>query len=420
MAGGKSGQEIGVTDNMNRWLYVITGVLAMLFTGIMNAWTVMSSFLSASHPEWTKGALSWTFTMTMFCFCIGSLAGGLLQKKMKERTLMIAGAFLYLAGMLLASRAEALVLLYVGFGLLTGLGAGLSYNLILSCSSKWFPDRQGLVSGLLMMGFGMGGFLGGKIFTAMASGEDVFRWKFAMLVFGIAVFVILLLSSFLLKKPEPGWKPEGMQVKKDMAPACYEELTTGEMLRRPNFWIMLLWCIFMAACGLAMLSQGASMVQAAVPSVSMSQVATVVGLFSILNGAGRIFFGWFFDRVGRFVEMLTGGLVFIAAVLLFLLSLRTGSMVILTVSFCLMGFGYGVVNPSLSAVTSRFFGMQHFPENFSVMNMCLLAASFAPALAGSLFDKSGSCRSVALAVLGLAVIATILSCFIRTPGKTKK
>ena len=147
---------------LNRRVYAIVGVIVLLFAGLVYAWSVLSTPIAAEFTDWTKAQLSLTFTLVMILFCIGSLLCGLLAGKLSAKNAVRLGAVLFLAGFYIASRCQTPLTLYLGFGVLCGLGSGLSYNAVMSTMVKWFPDKPGLISGVLLMGFGGGSFLGGN------------------------------------------------------------------------------------------------------------------------------------------------------------------------------------------------------------------------------------------------------------------
>ena len=162
---------------LNRRVYAIVGVIVLLFAGLVYAWSVLSTPIAAEFTGWTKAQLSLTFTLVMILFCIGSLLCGLLAGKLSAKNAVRLGAVLFLAGFYIASRCQTPLTLYLGFGVLCGLGSGLSYNAVMSTMVKWFPDKPGLISGVLLMGFGGGSFLIGKLYqrSEHTSGEVMLK-----------------------------------------------------------------------------------------------------------------------------------------------------------------------------------------------------------------------------------------------------
>lgn len=408
---------------MNRWVLAIVGVIVMLFAGMVYAWTVLSAPIAAMYPDWTKAQLSLTFTLVMFCFCIGGFLGGVLSRKVKPWIILISSAVMFILGFLIASRATSLIVLYLGFGVLAGLASGFAYNAVMTFVGRWFPDRQGLISGLLLMGFGFGSMLIGMIYTAVTPSDGGPAWRTSFLVIGIITAAIVALSSFFIASPPVGWvAPAPKKEGKKKTVQSYEEINTITMFKRPSFWLFFIWAICLSAAGLMVISQGTPMAMesmqldpAAATANQMSTIAFYVSLINIFNGIGRIIFGFLFDKIGRFWTMLLGGIVFIVAMLLVIWALKGHSPFILVVSYIASGLGYGCVTPTNSAFASLFYGMKNYPVNLPVINMNLLIASFGSTIAGAVYDSTGSYVSVIILVIGLLVVGTVLSFFIRKP-----
>ena len=162
----------------SRWIYVAVGCVVLLFSGLVYAWSVLSGPIAAEFPRWTTAQLSLTFTIVMSFFCLGGLTCGALSARISPRIFLWISALLFLAGFLLTASMRSLPMLYVGFGVVCGLASGFSYNAVLGTVGAWFPDKQGLVSGILLMGFGLSSFLIGKLyqrFTPTAIGS--WRWR---------------------------------------------------------------------------------------------------------------------------------------------------------------------------------------------------------------------------------------------------
>ena len=408
---------------LNRWVLAIVGVIVLVFAGMVYAWTVLSAPIAAMYPEWTKAQLSLTFTLVMFCFCIGGFLGGVLSKKVKPAFILILAAILFILGFFIASRATSLIVLYLGFGVLAGFGSGFAYNAVMTFVGKWFPDKQGLISGILLMGFGIGAFIIGKIYTAVTPSDGGPAWRTSFLILGIITAVIVAVSAFFIFAPPAGWvapAPKKESAKKPVQ--SYEEINTITMFKRSSFWLFFIWATFLSAAGLMVVSQGTPMAMESMKitaesatAAQMGSIATIVGLISIFNGIGRIIFGALFDKIGRFWTMLLGGIVFIVAMLLVIWALKSHSSVILVIAYIASGLGYGCVTPTNSAFASKFYGMKNYPVNLPIINMNLLIASFGSTLAGAVYDSTGSYVTVIILVLGLLVVGTILSFFIRKP-----
>ena len=252
----------------------------------MYAWSVLSTPIAAEFTGWTKAQLSLTFTLVMILFCIGSLLCGLLAGKLSAKNAVRLGAVLFLAGFYIASRCQTPLTLYLGFGVLCGLGSGLSYNAVMSTMVKWFPDKPGLISGVLLMGFGGGSFLIGKLYQAWTP-IGIGGWRTSFVVLGIVCFAVLAVCSFFFVAPGADFAaPAGKGGKAAVRPAA-ADIKPVEMLKKPTFWLYYVWAIAVSAAGLALISQASGVVWEASADQTAASVATIVGLISICNALGR-------------------------------------------------------------------------------------------------------------------------------------
>ena len=160
-----------------RCFYALCGTLTLLVVGLVYSWSVIGKTIAASYPDWSQKTLSTTFTVTMAMFCVGGFLAGLLSKKISARIFIILAGVFYAVGFVVASMATTPIILYMGFGVLSGLGTGFAYNAVMGTISAWFPDKQGLISGILLMGFGFSSFIVGKLFAYLAPADGTDTWR---------------------------------------------------------------------------------------------------------------------------------------------------------------------------------------------------------------------------------------------------
>lgn len=386
---------------LNRGIYAFVGVIVLLFAGMVYAWSVLSAPIAAEFSAWTKAQLSLTFTLVMIFFCVGSLICGFLVGKLPVRTIVWISAALFLAGFLLASRAQSLAMLYIGFGFLCGLGSGLSYNAVMSTMVRWFPDKPGLISGVLLMGFGGGSFLIGKLYQAWTPTE-VGGWRQSFVVMGIVIAAVFVVCSVFFVIPEE--EAAASAAKHDStAQTDIRNLTPGETLKTPSFWIYYVWAIVTSAAGLALISQASGIVLEADASVAAGSVATIVGLISICNAVGRVLFGGMYDKYGRSLSMQAVNALFVLTALLLMAALAAGSMLLVIIGFIVGGLAYSGVTPTNSAFVRAYFGPKHYPINLPLVNSNLIIASFGSTVSGALFDESGSYNATFFLLIGLGI-----------------
>ena len=330
-------------------------------------------------------------------------------------------AILFLIGFMVSSRSNNIITLYIGYGVIAGLASGIAYNSIMGNITKFFPDCPGLISGILLMGFGFGSFIIGKVYQSLTpSGAGVDKWRTSFLVFGIILFAVIFVASFIVRKPNSKEIKEiSKLIVKDGNDKEKEEinLTPHEMLKEKSFWLFFTWAILLSAAGLAVVSQASGIVMEVDKNCSAGTVSTVVGLISIFNGVGRVIFGGLFDKIGRLKTMMLNNILFVIAIVVIMLSISTKQFSFIILGFIAMGLSYGGVTPTNSAFVSAFYGSKNYSVNLSLVNMNLLIASFGSTIAGSLYDSSGSYFSTLIAMIAAVVVGTVITFMIRENKK---
>lgn len=396
-----------------RWLYIVLGVIALLFAGVIYAWSILKAPLAA-ELSWSGSQLALNFTLTMCFFCLGGFVGGLVSKRIGSRLSLFLAAALSGLGFFLSSRvtADGLTLLYLGYGVMAGLGIGIAYNVIISTVGAWFPDKKGLCSGVLMMGFGSSALVVGKLASALIDGPG---WRTAFLTVGLALAAVLLVTGVLLRKP--GAEVQLPSAQKNAAAGEEdfeaEDYPTGKMLRRLSFYLAFLCIVCMSAVGNTVISFARDLALSVGAQAALA--TTLVGVLSVCNGLGRIAIGALFDRFGRKKTMLFANILTIVAAAVTLLAVSVGSLPVCILGLCLTGFSYGAGPTISSAFTSAFYGTKYFPLNFSVMNFNLMFASFMATAASGLLESTGGYVGPFLFLLCLAAVSLVLNLCIRRP-----
>ncbi len=398
---------------IRRRLYLILGVISLVFAGVVYAWSILKAPLAAEFA-WSGSQLALNFTLTMCFFCLGVFAGGLLAGRAGPRLSLLGAAVLSGLGFLLTSllTASRLPLLYVSYGGLAGFGIGVAYNAIVSTVSAWFPDKKGFCSGALMMGFGASALLIGNLAARLIEGPG---WRFTYRAIGLTLAAVLAAAAFLLKRPGADETLPAAAAKGSSSGENFEaeDVPTAQMLRRLSFWKAFLCIAFLAAVGNTVFSFARDLALSVGAGAALA--TTLVGVLSVCNGLGRIAFGALFDRLGRKKTMLSANLCAIAAAGITLISVQLVSLPLGILGLCLTGFSYGASPTICSAITSAFYGTKYFPVNFSAMNFNLMLASFMATAASALLEATGAYVAPFLFLLGLAVLSLLLNLSIKRP-----
>ena len=317
-----------------RWGYLAIGVFAMLFAGVLYAWSILKSPLSAEFG-WTASALALNFTLAMSFFCIGGLLGAQISKRAGHRIALLAAGVLSAAGFIFTAILQdaSVVMLYISYGLLAGTGIGIAYNVTIATVSAWFPDKKGLCSGCLMMGFGASALVLGNAANTLFNSN--LGWRLTYVILGISICAVLVLASLLLKKPNSETALPQPKATKAASTETFEgkDYTSGQMLCRPSFWMAFVAISFLAAVGSSVISFAKDLALSVRAPESLA--VSLVGVLSVCNGLGRILTGALFDAIGRRKTMLYANGLTICAAAVTLLAVSIGSLPLCIVGLCL-------------------------------------------------------------------------------------
>ena len=403
-------------NNLNkRWLYLATGVFAMLFSGVLYAWSILKIPFKASFG-WSDSMLAFNFTLTMCFFCLGAFFGSLICKKIGLRfTLIIAGALVGTGfGATGLLTAQTPYLLYLTYAILAGTGIGISYNVVVSGVNAWFPDRKGFCSGCLMMGFGVSTLLLGNVISKLFDLPD-FGWSKTYILLGVILAAVLVLAGIILRLPEPGTQFPAAKEAKTAKAESFEvrDFTTGEMLKSFTFWRAFVCMAFITAVGNSVISFARDLVISVDAAPALA--TTLVGVLSVCNGLGRILTGAVYDFLGRRTTMIAANILTIVAAGITLLAVTIGSLPVCIIGLCLTGLSYGSCPTVTSAFTASFYGRKYFSVNYSLTNFNLIVAAFIASLSNNLLISTGGYVAPFILLLALAVAALGLNFSIRRP-----
>lgn len=401
------------TKTSYRWLILTASVVAMLFAGIIYAWSILKVPF-AEDFNWKAEQLSLNFTFTMCSFCLGGLLGSFLSRKIGVRWACVLSAVLSGGGMALTGllNGQSVITLYLTYALMAGLGIGIAYNVVISTVSAWFPDKKGLCTGCLMMGFGASSLILGNLADLLF--KTTLDRKGTYILLGASLLVVLLVVSLFLKRPDGVVLPEARK-KANSSTESFEakDYTPKQMLGRFSFWRAFLLLLFATAVGNSVISFARDLALSVGAKVTLA--TTLVGVLAVCNGLGRIITGALFDALGRKKTMFIATVLTIVAAGVTLLSVATGSLVICIIGLCLTGLSYGSCPTMVTSFVSAFYGQKHFATNFSIMNCNLLFASFIATACSSLFESSGGYTVPFVLLLVLAVVALVLNLTIKRP-----
>src|SRR5512143_4238142 len=155
----------------NRWAIAVAGTVAMACLGTVYSWSLFTQPLIAAFG-WSNTTTTWAFALAIFFLGVGAILGGRWQDRSGPRAVAVTGVVLWGIGNVLAGLGTARFgawWIYLTYGVIGGLGLGIGYITPVATVTKWFPDKRGLGSGMVVMGFGLGAFFYSNIMKAIPS-----------------------------------------------------------------------------------------------------------------------------------------------------------------------------------------------------------------------------------------------------------
>jgi OFA family oxalate/formate antiporter-like MFS transporter len=321
----------------NRWLIAIMGTVLQLALGTVYAWSYFQKPIMTSFG-WSNVTVMWIFSLSICFLGLAAAWGGVNLAKIGPTKLAISGAILWSSGWLIGALAmsmQSVVLLYIGYGVIGGIGLGLGYVTPVATAAKWFPDKKGFITGMVVMGFGLGALIMSKLiapglmagFNSILKGIPAASFVDGKLVdgatrallqgqlinvflyTGIILFAIALPAAIIMKNPPAGYVPAGFTapVKSAAARGGEDKLTVKGCLMSSKFIRM--WLIFFLniAAGIMFIGLQSPMLQdllkrtgSVLDAAALAAAgATLVAISSLFNGIGRFFWGGLSDKIGR-------------------------------------------------------------------------------------------------------------------------
>ena len=373
----------------NRWAVLVAGVVIQTILGGIYAFSIFHPGLMADYGL-DKAQCGMVFGVGIAVFTVAMIFAGRVLQRRGPRFTALTGAILFTAGYLTAAMSGgSLPILILGISCLSGAGIGFGYVCPLTVGLQWFPRKRGLITGISVAGFGGGGSLLSIIGTHfLDGGMDVL--KFFMWL-GVIAGALLILASLLLSSPT------------DRKAVTTSSAGIAEFVSLP--FLICLFGIFMGTfSGLLVIGHLAPIIENT--GLAKTVAGWAVSAFAVGNAAGRILWGFFFERI-RYISI-PASLGFFALVLL-VFSLSSHMWVVLACT-ALIGIGFGANFVIYASALSTFFDISSFPRLYPV---CFLGYGLAgvtgPAIGGYLADKTGTYDAALYLSTGMVAVAALVT-----------
>ncbi|WP_193078752.1 L-lactate MFS transporter [Brevibacterium aurantiacum] len=394
MASVLTRSAIVAPKNFNRWLIPPAALAIHLCIGQVYAFSVFKiPFMT--HFDAGEVSIGWIFSLAILMLGISSAVFGPWVEKNGPRASMVAAGTCWVVGFFIASlgiMTGQLWLVYLGYGVIGGIGLGIGYISPVSTLMKWFPDRPGLATGLAIMGFGGGALIASPMSNQLMSlyggGPEpenlVAGLTPTFVTLGIVYAVVIAAGAFVIRVPHPEWTPKNF----DPAKATTKPMqTTGNVsvrnaIRTPQFWLLWVVLFLNVTAGIGILENAAPMIQSYF-GITAAAAAGFVGLLSIGNMGGRFIWSTTSDYLGRknnYMMYLGVGLLLYLVVALF-----GGSSIVLFIlaTLVIISF-YGGGFSTIPAYLKDLFGVYQV----GAIHGALLTAWSAAGVAGPLIVNS--------------------------------
>ncbi len=394
----------------NRWAIAAAGVFLQIALGAVYAWSVFRSPL-ANQFAWTISEVTLTFTISIFMLGVAAFLGGLWLNRSGPRVVAITGAVFYGAGVFLASfSANKLWWLYLSYGFIGGIGLGLGYIVPVSVLVKWFPDQRGLITGIAVGGFGAGALITAPVATYLIQNVGVLN-TFAYL--GLAFLIITVITGFFMQNPPEGWIPSGWKPStRQVSQRAGGDYTLGQALRTWQWYALWLLLFLNTFAGISVISQEAPMFQELV-GVTAVVAASMVGLTSIGNAVGRVFWAWVSDLTTRRITFLV---MFLLQVILFWILPNVAAVASMTILAFVVLMCYGGGFGTMPAFAADYFGSKNVGPIYGLMLTAWgTASAVGPLLIAYMRQITGSYHRPLHVIAVVMAISALLPLVISAP-----
>jgi len=368
-----------------------------LALGSLYAWSVFVLPLEKEFG-WTRAQTSWVFTIAIVAFAVTFVLAGRIQDKLGPRPCALVGAVLVSLGFFAASITTSLIFLYAVFGVVVGAGNGFGYATPIPVASKWFPDKRGLVVGLMVGAYGASSAIIGPLATGWI---ETIGWRPTFQLLGVGFFALGMVGTWLMVNPPSGYRPVGWKPHATAA-ANSRDYTPAELLRTPRFYQMWVAYCLGTTAGLMAISQLVPFARSAGLTAAAATLAITV--VAVGNAGGRILSGWLSDTIGRVTTlrvMVLGSAIAMPA--LFVFRERTVLLYILVgaVYWC-----YGTQLSVFASTTADMYGTRNLGMNYGLMFTAWGAAGIiGPMIGARVYDGFGAYRYAFYAAGVLALVA---------------
>ncbi len=390
----------------NRWLILAAMFVMNICIGSLLSWSVYQKPLIDLFG-WSTSATSLNFSIMIFIESLAMIVGGKLQSRLGAQRLMFIGGIVYSVGVIATGFTNSLLFLYTTYGVLGGIGVGLIYGTSIANGVKWFPDKRGLASGLVVAGFGLGSMIDAPLSNALIEQYGVLT---TFKILGVAYFLLISAASWWVTEAPANYRPASWRPSTIRSNQGTDK-DWQEMLRDPIFYSI--WITYAAACtsGLMIIGHASPIIQEVI-GLDAGTAAIAVSIMALSNMVGRVAWGSISDRLGQYFTLVT--MLVLSAMMMVIInyvhSFGTFLAVIMVIAVC-----YGGFLAIFPALTANLFGSKNLSTNYGLVFTAFgIAAFIGPHLAARVKEINNGDYTVAFIMAALInTIAIVLTVHVR-------
>jgi len=381
-----------------RWLVVSAGILANICMGAGYAFSVFKAgLIEALHC--TPQQLMMAYSLSFAFLPVGMLVGGVLSRRFTPRVAVVVGGILFGLGVTTAGLVHSVYLLWLSYGAMVSVGNGIAYAVIIAVAVRWFPDKKGLASGMVVAALGVGTVVIAIVGQKLASELGA---QGALRCLGAAFLVISLIASRFIQDPPKDYVPAGWTPPTAQDKAESGDVAWGRMLAMPVFWMLFLAYVCGATPGLMVIGE-AKDVAVDVTKLGALMAASMVGMLGAANSAGRLVWGAISDRMGRLNVLCA--IMLLNMTVLALMGHLTRSQPGLILSFVVVGLCFGGILGTFPSLCADRFGSRNMEVNYALLFVAFgssgMLAKYSPQLKAAVGYDGGFLVCAGIAGLGL-------------------
>ena len=403
----------------NRWLIALAGIVMQICLGTVYGWSVFTKPLMTAH-NWSNSDVTLTFTIAIGCLAISSAAGGYILDTKGARIVATLGGLLFGLGTIITGFGDqigSLTVIYLGYGLICGLGLGFGYITPIATLVKWFPDKRGLITGLAVMGFGLGSLMLTTLSPGMIASMGT---AMTFYIFGGIYLEAVTAAAQLMIEPPQGYVPAGWTP--PAGAKTVAGMTLGEAVGSKYFYLLWAMLFINITAGIALISQASPMAQDLMPSAMSAadkakEAGVILGIFAIVNGLGRLFWASASDKIGRRTVFF---ILFISQAVAFYFLAGTKDMTLFIVICSYIYACYGGGFATMPAYAADVFGTKYVGRIYGWMLTAWGAAGImGPMLFARIRQASGN-YSEALTITAVTLAIALVLPLLAAPPKSKQ